>query len=258
MPTPTEASTSSSGTLQPRQAVARTGNPLRRARHHLPRCLHPLRLHRLDARRSRGSASARGEDAELVALKVDEAHPWHIVLADVGVSGAQSPQPGHLRSNRPSAESSRALKFSELAAVPETGWSTTRIRSDLPGRSPTPAHSWSPHDAPRACRTGRTVRPSRAPDPAVRATAPDRSGAGLRPGPWDRTRTRSRPLSRDRTRCPRCPASRCTTRRRHRQAVVARVPRRARPVVCTRPRVWRGALHPRARCRPARQDAADS
>jgi hypothetical protein len=74
----------------------------------------------------------------------------------------------------------------------------------------------------------------------------------------DRTRTRSRPLSRDRTRCPRCPASRGTTRCRHRQAVVARVPRRARPVVRTRPRVWRGALHPRARCRPARQDAADS
>ena len=41
--------------------------------------------------------------------------------------------------------------------------------------------------------------------------------------------SRSRPLSRDRTRCPRCPASRGTTRRRHRQAVVARVPRRARP-----------------------------
>jgi hypothetical protein len=70
--------------------------------------------------------------------------------------------------------------------------------------------------------------------------------------------TRSRPLSPDRTRCPRCPASRGTTRRRHRQAVVARVPRRARPVVRIRPQVRPGALHPRARCRPARQDAADS
>ncbi len=69
---------------------------------------------------------------------------------------------------------------------------------------------------------------------------------------------RSRPLSRDRTRCPRCPASRGTTRCRHRQAVVARVPRRARPVVRIRPQVRPGALHPRARCRPARQDAADS
>ena len=65
-------------------------------------------------------------------------------------------------------------------------------------------------------------------------------------------------LSRDRTRCPRCPASRGTTRRRHRQAVVARVPRRARPVVRIRPQVRPRALHPRARCRPARQDAADS
>ena len=70
--------------------------------------------------------------------------------------------------------------------------------------------------------------------------------------------SRSRPLSRDRTRCPRCPASRGTTRRSHRQAVVARVPRRARPVVRIRPQVRPGALHPRARCRPARQDAADS
>lgn len=69
---------------------------------------------------------------------------------------------------------------------------------------------------------------------------------------------RSRPLSRDRTRCPRCPASGGTTRCGHRHAVVARVPRRARPVVRTRPRVRRRALHPRARCRPARQDAADS
>jgi FAD binding domain len=69
---------------------------------------------------------------------------------------------------------------------------------------------------------------------------------------------RSRPFSRDRTRCPRCPASRCTTRCRHRQAVVARVPRRARPIVRIRPQVRPGALHPRARCRPARQDAPDS
>ena len=69
---------------------------------------------------------------------------------------------------------------------------------------------------------------------------------------------RSRPLSRDRTRCPRCPASRGTTRCRHRQAVVARVPRRARPVVRIRPQVRPGDLHPRARCRPARQDAAGS
>src|SRR5450755_1432462 len=61
---------------------------------------------------------------------------------------------------------------------------------------------------------------------------------------------RSRPLSRDRTRCPRCPASRGTTRCRHRQAVVARVPRRARPVVRIRPQVRPGALHPRAGADP--------
>jgi len=67
-----------------------------------------------------------------------------------------------------------------------------------------------------------------------------------------------RVLSRGRTRCPRCPASRCTTRCRHRQAVVARVPRRARPAVRIRPQAWPGALHRRARCRPARQDAAGS
>ena len=74
---------------------------------------------------------------------------------------------------------------------------------------------------------------------------------------WSRV-SRSRPLSRDRTRCPRCPASRGTTHCRHRQAVAARVPRRARPAVRIRPQVRPGALHPRARCRSARQDAADS
>jgi hypothetical protein len=77
--------------------------------------------------------------------------------------------------------------------------------------------------------------------------------------PWrGLRRERSRSLSRDRTRCPRCPASRGTTRRRHLQAVVARVPRRARPVVRIPPQVRPGALHPRARCRPARQDGVDS
>jgi hypothetical protein len=72
------------------------------------------------------------------------------------------------------------------------------------------------------------------------------------------SRRRSRSLSRDRTRCPRCPASRCTTRCSHRQAVLARVPRQARPIARIRPEAWPGALHPRARCRPARQDGPDS
>jgi DNA-binding NarL/FixJ family response regulator len=76
-------------------------------------------------------------------------------------------------------------------------------------------------------------------------------------GPAGRA-TRTRPVSRDRTRCPRCPASRGTTPRRHRQAVVARVPRRARSVARIRPQGRPSALHPRARCRPARQGAADS
>jgi hypothetical protein len=74
----------------------------------------------------------------------------------------------------------------------------------------------------------------------------------------NRTRSRPRSLSRGRTRCPRCPASRCRTRRNHRQAVAARVPRRARPVVRIRPRARPGALPPRARCRPAHRDAPDS
>jgi hypothetical protein len=67
-----------------------------------------------------------------------------------------------------------------------------------------------------------------------------------------------RAVSRGRTRCPRCPASRCTTRCRHRQAIAARVPRRARPVVRIRPQAWPSARRPRARCRPARQDAPGS
>jgi hypothetical protein len=75
--------------------------------------------------------------------------------------------------------------------------------------------------------------------------------------PRDLARGR-KPLSRDRTRCPRCPASRGTTRSRHRQPAGARVPRRARPAARIRPQVRPRALHPRARCRPARQGAAGS
>lgn len=40
---------------------------------------------------SSDGASARGEDAELVALWVGEAYPWHIALADIGISGAERP-----------------------------------------------------------------------------------------------------------------------------------------------------------------------
>ena len=65
-------------------------------------------------------------------------------------------------------------------------------------------------------------------------------------------------FSRGRTRCPRCPASPGTTRSRHRPAAAARGPRRARPAVRLRPRGWRRAPHPRARCRPARQGAPGS
>lgn len=74
-----------------------------------------------------------------------------------------------------------------------------------------------------------------------------------RPGP-----ALNRPLSRYRTRCPRCPASRGTTRCSRRQSAVAPEPRRARPVARIRPQARPGAPHPRARCRPARRDAADS
>jgi hypothetical protein len=112
---------------------------------------------------------------------------------------------------------------------------------------------------PCAAYTGQRRRPAT----PLEVTPPAHDGSALnsawqRDSRHERTAAASRPLSRDRTRCPRCPASRGTTRRRHRQAVVARVPRRARPVVRIRPQVRPGALHPRARCRPARQDAADS
>src|SRR4051795_1013369 len=43
-----------------------------------------------------GSASARREDVELVALRVGQARPRHVALAEVNVGGAESPQPGHL------------------------------------------------------------------------------------------------------------------------------------------------------------------
>src|SRR6266568_1624334 len=45
----------------------------------------------------RGSASARGEDVELVALRVGQARPRHVALAEVDVGGAECSQPGHLR-----------------------------------------------------------------------------------------------------------------------------------------------------------------
>src|SRR5258707_12049948 len=44
----------------------------------------------------RGAASARGEDVELVALRVGEARPRDVALAEVDVGGAESTQPGHL------------------------------------------------------------------------------------------------------------------------------------------------------------------
>jgi hypothetical protein len=43
-----------------------------------------------------GFASARGEDVELVALRVGEARPRDIALAEVDVGGAECSQPGHL------------------------------------------------------------------------------------------------------------------------------------------------------------------
>src|SRR5215468_7598120 len=44
-----------------------------------------------------GCGSARGEDVELVALRVGQAGPRHVALADVDAGGAERPQPGHLR-----------------------------------------------------------------------------------------------------------------------------------------------------------------
>lgn len=41
--------------------------------------------------------SGRGEDAELVALRIGEARPRNVALAEVDVRGAESPQPNRLR-----------------------------------------------------------------------------------------------------------------------------------------------------------------
>ena len=97
----------------------------------------------------KGSASAGGEDAELVALRVGQNRPWDVALAHIGgrrteilqardqlrlmgrggggeievqakPAGSalvrpgpslETPQPSASAQNRPSAESSRALKF---------------------------------------------------------------------------------------------------------------------------------------------------
>jgi len=98
--------------LQPRQAVARTGNPLRQARHHLPRCLHPLRLHRLDARvgaealRQPGVRTQNSLPSESTRhIHGTSSWPTSASVAPRARSRATSAQ------NRPSAESSRALKF---------------------------------------------------------------------------------------------------------------------------------------------------
>jgi len=137
----------------------------------------------------------------------------------------------------------RANSAAEAARSRRTRRAPYAVRSGCSRRSPLDSCSWTPRggsgSGPLARRGTATL---------VMANCASR----LAKVP------RSRPLSRDRTRCPRCPASRGTTRCRHRQAVVARVPRRARPVVRIRPQVRPGALHPRARCRPVRQDAADS
>src|ERR1700733_15015144 len=45
----------------------------------------------------RGSASTRGENVELVALRVGQARPRYVALAEVDVGGAECSQPGHLR-----------------------------------------------------------------------------------------------------------------------------------------------------------------
>jgi hypothetical protein len=131
-------------------------------------------------------------------------------------------------------------------------------RSTSSRRKPSTSPRRRPHQAARrtAARYLGVIASTRAATSA--GDAMGRSLARSEPAPAIWIGAVRRALSRDRTRCPRCPASRCTTRCRHRQAVVARVPRRARPAVRIRPQAWPGALHPRARCRPARQDAADS
>ncbi|MET4641532.1 hypothetical protein ABID95_001253 [Streptomyces atratus] len=96
----------------------------------------------------------------------------------------------------------------------------------------------------------------------------DRLPHGATPAPYEAREAQGRRLpwaslarrmlSRYRIRCLRCPASGCTTRFPHRHTAFARGWRRARPVVRTQLRAWRGARPPRARCRPGRRDAPDS
>src|SRR6202044_1032215 len=81
------------------------------------------------------SASARGEDVELVALRVDEARPRHVTLAEVDVGGAQGAQPGYLRrlivtGVRPQVEMDAVLHGLRVGRADEL-----QVRADARGRA---------------------------------------------------------------------------------------------------------------------------
>ena len=118
------------------------------------------------------AASARGEDAELVALRVGEAHPWHIALADVGVSGAQGPQPGHLRRLivpcvRPQVQMDAAphglhggrAKELQIGPSPWPNAASHDRRSPRAGSSPSPRPRTGPWSAVRTVDHHRGDRP---------------------------------------------------------------------------------------------------
>src|SRR6266700_995717 len=90
----------------------------------------------------RGSASARGEDVELVALRVGQARPRDVALADVDVGGAES------------AQSTVTAATGPVSRPPGQGAST---QNSLPSGSARTVHETSPWPtsagvAPRSCR----------------------------------------------------------------------------------------------------------
>jgi hypothetical protein len=186
--------------------------------------------------------------------------PNRVALAQVVVERSEN----QLRiGRRPCASSSMPMSRRNSTASSLASLSTVRTTS-----SPGPRRArLRPHedlaDPPRLPPEGRRRPPRHA---RHRPTAQPHSH-GVTPAAYETSEVQGRRLptsptrrilSRDRTRCPQCPASQCRTRSHHRHASFAHGPRQARPAVRIRLQAWPGAPHPRARYRPARQDAAGS